>query len=269
MSVSGQQTGPSPSEVWSTGDYADVCERMIPGLGARLVELAEVQAGEHVLDVATGSGNAALPAARVGARVTALDITPALLEVASRRANSAGLNVTWVHGDAQSLPFHDNTFDRVLSCVGVQFCPDQLSAAAELVRVCRPGGRIALIAWTPEGFLGQVLAAVSTAVGGARSGSSPLAWGREDSVRELFEDCVTDIVLHREHVEMPAASAVAWVDYMASAYGPLVRARTALQARDEWAPLRGRLAEIANTHRARTHGPFTARAEYLTALLYR
>ena len=269
MSLSEQPTAPSQAEVWSTGDYADVCERMIPGLGARLIELAEVQADEQVLDVATGSGNAALPAARAGARVTALDITPALLEVASQRASSAGLSVTWVQGDAQALPFHDNTFDRVLSCVGVQFCPDQQAAAAELVRVCRPGGRIALIAWTPEGFLGQVLAAVATAVGGARSGSSPLAWGSEDSLRELFQDRTADIVLHREHVEMPAASAIAWVDYMASAYGPLIRARIALEARDEWATLRGRLAEIADAHRVSTSGPFTARAGYLTAMLCR
>lgn len=191
MNASPQQTGPAPAEVWSTGDYADVCDRMIPGLGARLVELADVQAGDEVLDVATGSGNAALPAARAGATVTALDITPTLLEIGSRRASAARLEVDWVLGDAQALPFADANFDRVLSCVGVQFCADHEAAASELVRVCRPGGRIALIAWTREGFIGQVLAAVATATRGAASGRSPLDWGSEASVTDLFAARVT------------------------------------------------------------------------------
>jgi SAM-dependent methyltransferase len=191
MSVSAQQTTPTPAEVWSSGDYADVCERMIPDLGARLVELADVQAGDEVLDVAAGSGNAALPAARAGAIVTALDVTAPLLEIGSWRASAAGLDVDWVLGDAQALPFVQASFDRVLSCVGVQFCADHDAAASELVRVCRPGGRIALIAWTREGFIGQVLAAVATATGGAGSGRSPLDWGAEAWVTEVFGAGVT------------------------------------------------------------------------------
>lgn len=269
MGVRATQTVLSPAEVWSTGDYADVCERMIPGLGARLVELAGVQAGENVLDVATGSGNAALPAARAGARVTALDITPALLEMASQRATAAGLDVGWVQGDAHALPFADASFDCVLSCVGVQFCANHHAAAVELVRVCRRAGRIALIAWTREGFIGRVLAAVAKATGASESRRSPLDWGSEDEVGELFGEHVTDIAFRREHVEMPAESPTGWVDYLATAYGPLARARTALLARAEWEPLRTRLSEIAAAHDGGDGDEFLARAEYLTAVLRR
>lgn len=263
------QIRPAPADVWSAGDYADVCDRMIPRLGARLVELAGVQAGDVVLDVASGSGNAALPAARAGAAVTALDITPALLEIGSRRANAADLQIDWVHGDAQAMPFADASFDRVLSCVGVQFCADQQSAAAELVRVCRPGGQVALIAWTREGFIGQILAAVAKATGAAGAPRSPLDWGSEDRVRELFCEQTTEIAMQREDVEMPAESAGGWVDYMALYYGPLVMARTTLQARGEWEALREQLTSIAAHHDTGAGDAFSARAEYLVVLISR
>jgi SAM-dependent methyltransferase len=269
MRLPAQQTTPTPAEVWSSGDYADVCDRMIPGLGERLVALADVQAGDEVLDVAAGSGNAALPAARAGAIVTALDITAPLLEIGSRRASAAGLHVDWVVGDAQALPFAQASFDRVLSCVGVQFCADQDAAGSELVRVCRPGGLIALIAWTREGFIGQVLAAVAAATGAAGSGRSPLDWGAEARVTELLSAHATAIDLHRGHVDMPAESPIGWVDYMAAAYGPLVRARATLQGRGEWEPLRSRLGKIAGAHNVGDGDAFAARAEYLTAVLRR
>ncbi len=269
MTVSENPTVPSPEEVWSSGDYADVCDRMIPGLGGRLVELADIHAGVEVLDVAAGSGNAALPAARAGAIVTALDITPALLEVGSRRASAAGLDVEWVHGDAKALPFAEASFDRVLSCVGVQFCADHDAAASELVRVCRPGGQIALIAWTPGGFIGQVLATVAKATGGGGSRPSPLDWGSEDKLSELFSEQVRDISMHREYVDMPSASPGDWVQYMATNYGPLVRARVALQARGEWERLSERLSEVASAHDSGDGDAFSARAEYLMAVFRR
>jgi len=268
MTVSANPTGPSPSELWSTGDYADVCDRMIPGLGSRLVELANVGSAEEVLDVAAGSGNASLPAARRGAKVTALDITPALLQIARQRAAADGLDIAWVHGDAQAMPFADARFDTVLSCVGVQFCADAESAAAELVRVCRPGGRIALIAWTPEGFIGQVLAAVSSATSG-NSRPRALDWGSEEAVTDMFGQLAKDVCFSREHVTMPAPSAAAWVDYMATAYGPMAMARQALQARSAWTPVREELRAIAGAHDGGDGDAFSARAEYLVVVLSR
>lgn len=269
MSVYPNQTAPSPAELWSLGDYADVCDRMIPELGARLVELADVQPGDEVLDAAAGSGNAALPAAHARASVTALDITPGLLEAGAERARAAGLDVKWVLGDAQALPFAKASFDKVLSCVGVQFCAEPGAAAGELVRVCRPGGRIALIAWTREGFIGQVLAAVAKATGRCGSHVSPLDWGSEDKVSNLFGEHVRDLAFHREDVEMQADSPLEWVDYMATAYGPLVKARITLEGRAEWEPLRARLNEIAVAHNADDGDAFVAHAEYLTAVLER
>jgi ubiquinone/menaquinone biosynthesis C-methylase UbiE len=266
MSLSTQQTGSAAAEVWSTGDYADVCRRMIPDLGARLVRAAQINAGHDVLDVATGTGNAALPAAAAGANVTGLDITEKLLTIAGQDARAAGLEVTWIHGDAQALPFPEHSFDRVLSCVGVQFCPDSSAAAAELRRVCRPGGRIALIAWTPEGFLGQVLAAVSQATGGAAR-PGPLDWGSEAGVRDLFAQSGARLEFERDHVTMRARSADAWLDYMTTAYGPMVRARVALQAGDAWPTLRQRLLEIAQAHDTHDEAGFAVGAEYLIALI--
>lgn len=264
MSIPPPPSAPTPAEIWSSGDYGDVCERMIPALGARLVELAAVRGGEAVLDVATGTGNAALPAARRGAAVTALDITPALLEAAAARAAAAGLEATWVHGDAQALPFDAASFDRVLSCVGVQFCADRAATAAELLRVCRPGGRIALIAWTPEGFIGQILAAVARAT--AAAGPSPLEWGREPVIEELFGD-LAQVTTSRDHTQMAADSPTAWVDYMATAYGPLLRARLALQERGAWEPVRAELHDIAARNDAGPTDTFAAPAEYLCALI--
>jgi ubiquinone/menaquinone biosynthesis C-methylase UbiE len=269
VSTTSNPRPPAPAEVWSTGDYADVCERMIPGLGARLVELAGVRRGSSVLDVAAGSGNAALPAAAAGASVTAIDITPELLEVGMRRSIEAGLDIRWVRGDAQALPYDDESFDYALSCVGVQFCADHDAAAAELRRVCRADGCVALASWTPEGLIGGVLAAVAAASGGPAGRPGPLDWGREEKVAELLQRPKSEVVFHREHVRMPAASAEEWVDYMAGAYGPMVRARAALQSRQAWQPLRETLSEIVDSHAVNDEAGFATRAEYLVAVLQR
>jgi SAM-dependent methyltransferase len=268
MPASAGPSAPTPAEIWSAGDYADVCDRMIPELGARLVELTGVGAGEAVLDVACGTGNVALPGAGAGAAVSALDITPALLEVGAARAAAADLLVAWVQGDAETMPFEDAAFDRVLSCVGAQFCGDQEKTASELARVCRRGGRLGLIAWTSTGLIGQVLGAVGRAGGGATPGGpSPLDWGREERLEELFAGRSGSIVATREQVEMPAPSAAAWVDYMATAYGPLLSVRERLEPAGAWSPLRRELIEVAIAHDAGAAAGFRGHAEYLAAVI--
>ena len=142
--------------MWASGDYAAMVETWISPLGERLVEAAGIEPGMRVLDVAAGSGNASLPAARRGARVTASDLTPELLEEGRRRAEAAGVELDWVQGDAEQLPFADGEFDVVVSCVGAMFAPRHQAAADELVRVCRPGGTVALLSWTPEGMIGAL-----------------------------------------------------------------------------------------------------------------
>ncbi|HSN43858.1 MAG TPA: methyltransferase domain-containing protein, partial [Propionibacteriaceae bacterium] len=136
--------------VWALGDYAKVADEVIPGLGADLTQAVRVSHGEHVLDVAAGSGNATFPAARAGARVVAADITPELLEAGRQRAAERGIpGITWREADAQALPFDDASFDVVLSCLGVMFAPHHGAAADELLRVARPGATIGLLSWTP------------------------------------------------------------------------------------------------------------------------
>jgi SAM-dependent methyltransferase len=260
---------PAPAEVWSAGDYPEVSDRMIPGLGARLVAFAEIRPGSAVLDVAAGAGNASLPAALAGASVTALDITPELIEQGEARSRAAGVEVEWVRGDAQAMPFADESFDHILSCVGVQFCGDRKAAGAELCRVCRPGGGVALVSWTPEGFIGRVLAAITAASGGDPRGPGPLDWGREEKVAELMGRPVADVGFERELVHMPAASAAEWVDFMAAAYGPMVRARSALTERQSWQPLRAELIELADAHGSSRDGGFAVEAEYLLAAIRR
>ena len=144
--------------MWALGDYPALATDIIPDLGAVLVEAAGVGPGDRVLDVAAGSGNAAIPAALAGASVVASDLTPELLEAGRRQAEQRGVELEWRQADAEALPFADGEFDAVLSCVGVMFAPHHQASADELVRVCRPGGTIGLLSWTPEGFIGQMFA---------------------------------------------------------------------------------------------------------------
>src|SRR4051795_1139696 len=142
--------------MWASGNYPSMVETFLLPLGPRLVDALDIASGARVLDVAAGTGNASIPAAQLGARVTASDLTPELLEIGRRRAENAGLDIDWVPADAERLPFEDESFDVVMSAIGVVFAPHHQQAADELVRVCRPGGTIALLSWTPEGMIGEL-----------------------------------------------------------------------------------------------------------------
>lgn len=175
--------------MWSSGDYPAVATEVISALGETLVAELDLQRGDRVLDVAAGSGNASVPAARVGAEVVAADLAPELFEAGRVFAAEQGVQLTWQEADAEALPFADNSFDVVMSCVGVMFAPDHQRSAAELVRVCRPGGRIGLISWTPGGFVGRMFATMKPYAPAPPPGAQPPPlWGDETHVRELFGD---------------------------------------------------------------------------------
>ena len=210
--------------MWALGDYPAVAADLIPELGPVVVEAAGVRAGDRVLDVAAGTGNAAVPAAAVGADVTASDLTPELFEAGRAFAARQGVTVRWEEADAEALPYGDGAFDVVISTVGVMFAPHHQQAADELVRVCRPGGKIGLISWTPTGFVGEMFRTMKPYAPPPPPGAQPPPlWGDEDHVRGLLGDRVTDVVARRRTVTVDLfATPEAWLDYWKSVYGPTI-----------------------------------------------
>ncbi len=208
--------------VWASGDYPTLAHDLIWTLGPALVAAAGVTAGQHVLDVAAGSGNVAIPAAATGATVVAGDLTPELFDAGRRAAREAGVDVDWRQADAEAMDLPDAAFDVVLSCVGVMFAPHHRAAADELVRVCRPGGRISLLSWTPSGFVGQLFATMKPFNPPPPAGvQPPPLWGDEAHVRELLGDRVTDVRARTATVEVTRFAATGdFRRYFASHYGP-------------------------------------------------
>jgi len=234
--------------MWAAGDYAYVATHDIPELGRVLVEATGVRRGERVLDVAAGSGNAAVPAALTGADVVASDLTPELFPAGREFAVRAGAELAWEEGDAEALPYADGSFDVVLSCVGVMFAPHHQRAADELVRVCRPGGRIGLISWTPEGFVGELFRTMKPYAPAPPPGAQPPPlWGDENHVRDLLGSRVTDVVARRQTVAVGGwPSPEAWRNYWKSVYGPTIVAyRTVADDPDRVAALDHELAALA------------------------
>jgi len=212
--------------MWALGDYRAVATEIIPDLGPVLVQATHLGPEDHVLDVAAGSGNVAIPAAATGAHVIASDLTPELLDQGRADAETAGVSVDWRVADAEHLPFDDNSFDAVTSCVGVMFAPHHQAAADELVRVCRPGGRIGLIAWTPTGFIGQMFATMKPFVAPPPPGAQPPPlWGDIEHVRELFGDRVSEVTASQQLLSAGTLSdPVAFREYFKANYGPTIAA---------------------------------------------
>jgi SAM-dependent methyltransferase len=210
--------------VWASGNYANVVDDLVHELGPILVEGAEIKPGDLVLDIAAGTGNAAIPAAQTGAEVIASDLTPELMDVGKKWAAEVGVELAWQTADAEALPYGDGVFDAVLSCLGVMFAPHHQAAADELVRVCRPGGTIALIAWTPAGFIGQMFATMKPYAPPPPQGAQPPPlWGDEDHVRKLLGDRVEQVqtetgALHLSYFATPEA----FRDYFKTNYGPTI-----------------------------------------------
>ena len=212
--------------MWAMGDYPTVVTDVVAPLGPILVDAAGIKSGDVVLDVAAGSGNAAIPAARAGARVIASDLTPELLETGQKLAAEARVQLTWETADAEALPYGDDEFDAVLSCLGVMFAPHHQTSADELIRVCRPGGTIGLLSWTPSGFIGQMFATMRPYAAPPPPGAQPPPlWGSEDHVRELLGDRVEQVrtetrTLRVTHYTSPEA----FRDYFKTNYGPTISA---------------------------------------------
>jgi SAM-dependent methyltransferase len=212
---------------WASGDYA-VIGTTLQLVGETLCEAAEVQSDERVLDVACGNGNAALAAARRFARVTGVDYVPALLARARARAEADGLALELREADAEALPFGDRSFDVVLSTFGVMFAPDQARAARELLRVCRPGGRIALASWTPDGFVGRLFQTVGRHVPPPPGLRSPAAWGTEERLGELLGGEARELRVRPRDYVFRYRSAAHWLEVFRTWYGPVHRAFQAL-----------------------------------------
>jgi SAM-dependent methyltransferase len=250
--------------MWSSGDYA-VVGATLPMVAEGLCEAADVRPGERVLDVATGTGNGAIAAARRFAHAAGVDYVPALLERGRERAAAERLAIELREGDAEAIPFPDASFDVVLSTFGVMFAPDQERAAGELVRVCRPGGRIALASWTPEGFIGEMFRVVGRYVPPPAGVRSPLQWGTEARLRELFGARARRLFLTPQEFVFRYASPAHFVEVFRRWYGPTVQAFAALDAAGQAALAADLEALLGRRHLG---GPGVAvPSEYLEAVI--
>jgi ubiquinone/menaquinone biosynthesis C-methylase UbiE len=224
---------------WAAGDFPEVARRELWEVGATVVDRVAVEAGEEVLDVACGTGNAATRAAQAGARVVGVDLTPELLAAGERLADELGLRIEFVEGDAEAIPFEPDSFDVVVSTFGCMFAPRQAVAAAEIVRVLRPGGRLAITAWTPGGAMGEFFKTIGSYLPPPPPGvQPPLLWGSEAHVRTLFDG--SGVELEFERLTVPAAEFATTeeaIEFMTSKFGPLIMARRMLEPAGRWPAL--------------------------------
>jgi SAM-dependent methyltransferase len=252
-------------EMWTIGDYAAIAE-MIEGAAVAAVDHAGVESGHEVLDVATGTGNAAIVAVGRGASVTGLDLTPKLLGIAAERARAADIELELIEGDAEDLPFADDSFDRVTSVFGVMFAPNQQKAADELRRVCRPGGRIVVCAWTPTGVNGKMFGLIGANLPPPPEGfQPPVLWGTEARIRDLFEDA--GVECRTLNVAFEDDSIEEWMDRNERILGPTVMAKQALEPAGRWEPLRAELTTLYSAANQASDGTMRVEAEYLLSVV--
>jgi len=254
-------------KTWESGDYGAVAALIHP-MSEALIQAADLSAGSRVLDVATGTGNAAIAAARCLCEVVGVDYVPDLLDRGRARAAAEHLPVTFKEADAEALPCDDGEYDAAVSVVGVMFAPNPEKAAAEMVRVIRPGGTIALANWTPDGFIGHLFKTVGRLVPPPPGVRPPVEWGTEARLGELFGDQVTDLRVHRKEFVFRFTSAAHLADYFRANYGPTLKAFEALDP-DGRKQLYEDLIELATTHNAATDGTLKIPSAYVEVLAYK
>jgi SAM-dependent methyltransferase len=250
---------------WSSGDYA-VVGATIQIVGENLCEALDLRAGQKVLDVAAGNGNATLAAARRWCEVTSTDYVPALLARGRARAQAEGWTIAFKEADAEALPFPDGSFDAVMSTYGVMFTPNQDKAAAELLRVCRPGGKIGLANWTPDGFIGQVFKAIGKHLPPPAGVKSPALWGTRKRLEEMFGAQAAAIETPARDFVFRYRSPQHWIEVFRTYYGPVLKALAALDAAGQRALLADIEALIDSANRAKD-GTMVVPAEYLEVVV--
>jgi ubiquinone/menaquinone biosynthesis C-methylase UbiE len=250
---------------WASGDYHMIGTQILLA-AEQLIESLDVHSTDRVLDVATGSGNAALAAARRSCEVVGIDYVPSLLERARERAIAEGVQAQFEDGDAEAIQFGDDSFDVVTSVFGSMFAPNQESAASELARVVRPQGKIGLVTHTPEGYIGNVFKVIGKHVPPPAGLRSPIQWGTEERLRELFGDAIAELRLEKRHMTFRYRSPQTWVDYWRRYYGPTLKAFEAV-GEEGRAALEADLVEnIARFNRA-DDGTMVVPSEYLEAVI--
>jgi len=266
MSIDAEAVKQGQKAMWTAGDYAEVAQRIVT-VGEYVAARAGAGPGIELLDVATGTGNVSIPAARAGASVTGLDLTPKLLDAQRERAAAEGVTVELIEGDAEALPFADASFDRVTSCFGVIFAPRHAVAAAELVRVVRPGGEIVIASWTPGGIVGRLFAVSSSHMPAPPEGfQPPVLWGTEEHVRELFAGTAAELAFELRTVTFAHESLAGWIERDERILGPSLMAKAALEGEGRYDELRRELFALHEEANEADDGSFRAEAEYLVTV---
>jgi len=252
---------------WSSGDY-HMIGTQIQIVSELLIEALDVHSTERLLDVATGSGNAALAAARRGLDVTGVDYVPALLDRARRRADADGLSIEFVEGDAEALPFEDGSFDVTSSVFGAMFAPDQEQTASELARVTRSGGRVGIVAHTPDGFIGNLFKVIGKHVPPPAGLRSPIQWGTEARLRELFIGQIADLKAEKRFYVFRDRSPEHFVDYWRTYYGPTLKAFDAVGDAGR-AALEADMTDLIGRFNRAEDGTMVVPSEYLETVIFK